>query len=99
VPLDLQFPWPASGLHAVRSYSWISLPRTSWRRIRAVATSVTGAVMLSPPSDGRRFLGRCGRCRLVRDILIQDPPQVPQPGDQHPAGDLGPGCTHPVGLP
>lgn len=50
--------------HAAGPYSWISPPRTSWRRIRAVARAVTGAVMLSPRSGGRRFLDRGGRCRL-----------------------------------
>jgi DNA-binding transcriptional LysR family regulator len=51
-------------LHAAHSYSWISPPRTSRRCIRAAARSVTGAVAVSPASGGRRFLARCGRCRL-----------------------------------
>ena len=29
-------------------------------------------------------------------ILVQDRLQVPWPGDQHPLGDLGPGCAYPV---
>jgi hypothetical protein len=61
---DLQrYSWTADR-HAVRSYSLISPPRTLWRRIRAVARSVTGAVVMSSQSGGRRFLARCGRCWL-----------------------------------
>jgi hypothetical protein len=33
---------------------------------------------------------------VVRDVFIQDRAQVPRPGDQHPVGDLGPGCSHPA---
>src|SRR5690349_9967562 len=33
---------------------------------------------------------------VVRDILIQDGPEVPWPGDQHPVGDLGPDGAHPA---
>jgi hypothetical protein len=32
----------------------------------------------------------------MRDVLIQDRAQVPGPGDQHPVGDLGPGCPYPA---
>jgi hypothetical protein len=52
--------------------------------------------MLSSWSGGRRFRARCGRCRIVRDILIQDRPQVPRPGDQHPVSDYSPRCPHPA---
>jgi ABC-type glutathione transport system ATPase component len=41
-----------------------SPPRTLRRRIRAVARSVIGAAGTSSQSGGRRFLARCGRCRL-----------------------------------
>jgi hypothetical protein len=33
---------------------------------------------------------------VVRHILVQDRPQVPWPGDQHPVGDLGPDGAHPA---
>ena len=33
---------------------------------------------------------------IVRDILIQDRPQVPRPGDQHPVSDYSPRCPHPA---
>jgi hypothetical protein len=33
---------------------------------------------------------------LVRDVLLQDRPQMPRPGEQHPVGDLRPGCTYPA---
>ncbi len=55
---DVQFPGLAGDLHAVRSYSWISLPRTFRRRIRAIARSATGAETLSPWSGGCRFPAR-----------------------------------------
>ena len=61
---DLQRWGWADDSHAARSYSWISPPRTLRRRIRAVAGSVTGAAGMSSQSGGRRFLARCGRCRL-----------------------------------
>jgi hypothetical protein len=32
---------------------------------------------------------------VMRDTLIQDRPQVPRPRDQHPVGDLSPGCADP----
>jgi hypothetical protein len=32
---------------------------------------------------------------VVRDVLVQDRPEVPLPGDQQPVGDLSPGCAHP----
>ena len=31
---------------------------------------------------------------MVRDALLRGRPQVPLPGDQHPAGDPGPGRAH-----
>jgi hypothetical protein len=31
---------------------------------------------------------------VVRGVLVQDRAQVPWPGDQHPVGDLGTGCSH-----
>ena len=61
---DLEQHGWAGDCHAARSYSWISPPRTLWRRIRAAARSVTGAVRMSLQSGGRRFLARCGRCWL-----------------------------------
>src|SRR5215468_146142 len=32
---------------------------------------------------------------IVRGVLVEDRPQVPRPGDQHPVGDLDPGGAHP----
>ena len=29
----------------------------------------------------------------VRDVLVQDSPEVPWPAYQHPVGDLGPDCA------
>lgn len=43
-----QRPQPSNVCHASRSYSWISSPRTSWRRIRTVARSATEAVAMPP---------------------------------------------------
>ncbi len=31
---------------------------------------------------------------VVRGILVQDRPEMPWPGDQHPIGDLGPDCAY-----
>ena len=60
VVFDLRrYAW-TGGRHAARSYSWISPPRTLRRRIRTAVESVTGAVMPSSWSGGRRFLARCG---------------------------------------
>jgi hypothetical protein len=33
---------------------------------------------------------------IVRGVFIQDRAQVPRPGDQHPVGDLGSGCSDPA---
>jgi hypothetical protein len=46
---DLQFSGSGDDLHAACSYSWISPPRTSRRRIRAVARLVTGAMVPVTP--------------------------------------------------
>lgn len=35
----------------------------------------------------------------MRDVLVRDRVQIPRPGDQHPVGDLGPGCAHPCAAP
>jgi hypothetical protein len=32
---------------------------------------------------------------VMRYVLVQDRPQVPRPGDQHPVGDLSPDGAHP----
>src|SRR5215472_4158751 len=32
---------------------------------------------------------------VMRNVLVQDRAQVPWPDDQHPVGDLGPGCPCP----
>jgi hypothetical protein len=32
----------------------------------------------------------------LRDVLVQDRPQLPRPSHEHPAGDLGPGRAHPA---
>jgi hypothetical protein len=33
---------------------------------------------------------------VTHGVVVQDRVQVPWPGDQHPIGDLGPGCAHPA---
>jgi len=33
---------------------------------------------------------------VMRDVLVQDCPQVPRPGDQHPVGALSPDGPHPA---
>lgn len=33
---------------------------------------------------------------VMRYVLVQDRPQVPQPNDQHPVGDLSPDGAHPA---
>ena len=33
---------------------------------------------------------------VMRDVLVQNRPEVPRPGDQHPVGDLGPDGAHPA---
>jgi hypothetical protein len=33
---------------------------------------------------------------VVRDVLVQNRPQMPQPGDQHPVGGLGSCGAHPA---
>jgi hypothetical protein len=34
---------------------------------------------------------------IVRDVLLQDRPQVPRPGDQHPVGETLTDCVNPDG--
>ena len=57
----LPFSGLAGDLHAARSYSLISPPRTLRRRISAIAGPVILAGTFSLPSGGRRSLARCGR--------------------------------------
>ena len=78
-------------------------------RTRGSARRGPFAAVFSPPS-GRWSWPWCCRGSLVaagsglgaamvvvvRDVLFQDRAQVPLPGDQHPVGDLGPGCSHPA---
>ena len=33
---------------------------------------------------------------VMQGVLVQDRVQVLWPSDQHPVGDLGPGCLHPA---
>jgi hypothetical protein len=85
---DVQFIDQPVLLHAARVYSWTSPPRTSRHRIRATARSVTRTAGVAcvrwpqVPGPVRAMLV------VVRDILVQDCPQVPWPGDQHPVGVL-----------
>jgi uncharacterized protein len=61
---DLQFPESAGDLHAARSYSPISPPRTLRRRIFVAARSMMAGGATSPAPGGCRFRVRCGRCWL-----------------------------------
>ena len=61
---SLRFSALAGDLHAARSYSLLSPPRTLRRRMSAVAGPVIVAETFSSQTGGRRFLARCGRCRL-----------------------------------
>jgi hypothetical protein len=85
----------AGDRHAARSYSWISPLRTLRRRIRAVARPVTGTAMMwsvrRPEVPGPVRVMPV----IVRGVLVQDCPQMPWPGDQHPVGDLGADRAHP----
>jgi hypothetical protein len=63
---ELVFPESPDDLHAARSHSLISPPRTLRRRISAVARSAMTAGTISLAPGGRRFRARCGRWVLLR---------------------------------
>ena len=87
---------PDLGFYAARSYSLMRPPRTGRRLICFWLRSATADDTGWSGRGGWRCRLRWGgvRCGAMGLILGQDGPQVPRAEDEHPVGDLGPGCEH-----